>query len=81
MNRATRLCGDGPTLVADMAAILHGGPCEILAASIKSPAEAVATLLAGAQHLSLPWEVLASLAEHRLTELAMQEFASLVREP
>jgi transaldolase len=75
VNRATRLCGDGPALVAEIAGILDGSPCEVLAASIKSPAEAVDTLLAGAEHLTLPWEVLAAMAEHPLTELALAEFA------
>jgi transaldolase len=75
VNRATRLCGDGPALVAEMVAILGDRSCEILAASIKSPAEAVDTLLAGAHHLTLPWELLAGLAGHRLTELAMEESA------
>ena len=75
VNRATRLCGDGPALVAEMAAILSDRSCEILAASIKSPTEAVDTLLAGAHHLTLPWELLAGLVGHRLTELAMDEFA------
>jgi transaldolase len=75
VNRATRLCGDGPALVAEIAGVLDGCPCEILAASIKSPAEAVDTLLAGARHLTLPWEVLAAMAEHPLTGLALEEFA------
>ena len=78
VNRATRLCGDGPALVAEIAGVLDGSLCEILAASIKSPAEAVDTLLAGAEHLTLPWEVLAAMAEHRLTELALEEFARLL---
>jgi transaldolase len=75
VNRATRLCGDGPALVAEIAGILDGSPCEILAASIKSPAEAVDTLLAGAEHVTLPWDVLAAMAEHPLTALALEEFA------
>ena len=81
VNRTTRLCGDGPGLVAEMSAVLGDGACEILAASIKSPAEAVDTLLAGALHLTLSWKVLAALAEHRLTELAMEEFARAVLGP
>jgi transaldolase len=83
VNRATRLCGDGPALVAEIAAILNSPAsslagnrvCEILAASIKSPAEAVDTLLAGAHHLTLSWAVLVALAQHPLTDLAMDEFA------
>lgn len=58
-----------------MAAILEGTDCQILAASIKTPVEAVEALLAGAHHLSLPWEVLVAMAHHDLTELALQEFA------
>jgi transaldolase len=75
VNRATRLCGDGPTLVAGMAAVLEGSTCQILAASIKTSAEAVDTLLAGAQNLTLPWSVLAGLAEHPLTRQAIDQFA------
>ncbi len=75
VNRATRYCGSGPALVAEMASILEGADCEILAASIKSPEEAVEALLAGAHHVSLPWDVLAAMAHHHLTDLALQEFA------
>jgi transaldolase len=75
VNRATRLCGDGPALVAGMAAVLEGRDCQILAASVKTPDEAVDTLLAGAQHLTLPWSVLAGLAEHPLTRQAIDQFA------
>ena len=76
VNRATRYCGSGPGLVAEMAAILEGTGCEILAASVKTPAEAAEALIAGAHHLSLPWEVLAAMAHHDLTDLALQEFAA-----
>ena len=75
VNRATRYCGSGPALVAEIAAILEGAECQILAASLKSPAEVVETLLAGAHHVSLPWDVLAAMAQHHLTDLALEEFA------
>jgi transaldolase len=75
VNRATRLLGDGLALVGEIAAVLGNSPCEILAASIKSAGEAAATVTAGAQHLTLPWAILASLAHHPLTEQAMDEFA------
>jgi transaldolase len=79
VNRATRLCGDGLALVAAIRTVLEGRECEILAASIKSAEEAVSTVGAGAHHLTLPWEVLSSLAEHPLTRQAMEEFAAVVR--
>jgi transaldolase len=78
-NRTTRLAGSGAALVAEIAGVLRDGFCEILAASIKSPAEAVDALLAGAHHLTVPWQVLTGMANHRLTELALDEFADAAR--
>lgn len=75
VNRATRYCGSGSALVAEIAAILEGSACKLLAASIKSPAEVVETLLAGADHVTLSWDVLAAMAHHQLTDLAIEEFA------
>ncbi|AMW28177.1 MULTISPECIES: transaldolase family protein [Arthrospira] len=74
VNRATRFLGDGITLVKDMAEILAGSETKILAASIKSPEEAVATLKAGAYHLTLPWDILQSLTTHELSNQTVQEF-------
>ncbi|MGD8399229.1 MAG: transaldolase family protein [Anaerolineae bacterium] len=76
VNRTTRLCGSGPALVADMAAVLKGTGCDILAASIKDPAEAVAALQAGARHLTVSWRVIEEMAAHRLTEMALADFAA-----
>jgi transaldolase len=75
VNRATRLLGDGLALVGGMAKMLSSTQTEILAASIKSPEEAIATLQAGAHHLTLPLKVLRTLAEHELTEKTVVEFA------
>lgn len=74
VNRATRFLGDGITLVKDMAEILAGSETKILAASIKSPEEAVATLKAGAYHLTLPLDILQSLTTHELSNKTVQEF-------
>lgn len=75
VNRATRLLGDGFALVREMAAVLQGSHTEILAASIKSPQEAVASLQAGAHHLTLPIDVLQSMTTHELSEQTVTEFA------
>ena len=75
VNRATRLLGDGFALVRDMANVLQSANTEILAASIKSPEEAVKTLLAGAHHLTLPFEVLQAMAVHELSQQTVDEFA------
>ncbi len=75
VNRATRLLGDGLALVTGMAKVLQGSKTEILAASIKSPEEAVAALQAGAHHLTLPLPILQSLTTHELSEQTVTEFA------
>jgi transaldolase len=75
VNRATRLLGDGFALVRDMANVLQRTNTEILAASIKSPEEAVKTLLAGAHHLTLPLNVLQAMAVHELSQQTVDEFA------
>jgi transaldolase len=75
VNRATRLLGDGFALVQDMANVLKQSNTEILAASIKSPEEAVKTLLAGAHHLTLPFDVLQAITVHELSQQTVDEFA------
>jgi transaldolase len=75
VNRATRLLGDGFALVQDMANVLKTTNTEILAASIKSPEEAVKTLLAGAHHLTLPLDILQAIAVHELSQQTVDEFA------
>lgn len=75
VNRATRFLGDGIALVRAMADILQGSSTEILAASIKSPEKASATLIAGAHHLTLPFAILQALTVHDLSEKAVAEFA------
>lgn len=77
VNRTTRLVGDGLAWVRQLRAICDatGGRTEVLAASIKSPDEAVATLLAGAHHLSMPLAVLRALGDHALSDATIVEFA------
>ncbi|MBD2664451.1 transaldolase [Richelia sinica FACHB-800] len=76
VNRATRLLGDGIALVQDMANVLKGSGVEILAASIKSQSEAAASLLAGADHLTLPLSMLQAMATHQLSEQTVADFAA-----
>ncbi|MBD2595661.1 transaldolase [Nostoc sp. MBR 210] len=75
VNRATRLLGDGVALVQEMASVLKGSSTEIMAASIKSPQEAVASLQAGAHHLTLPLAMLQSMTNHELSVQTIDEFA------
>ena len=76
VNRTTRLYGDGPGLVREMRQVIDAGgsPMRILAASVKSPEEAVASLLAGAHDLTLPLAVIEALGEHPGSLAAIDEF-------
>ena len=75
VNRATRKLGDSFSLVQEKAKVLQKTNTEILAASIKSPEEAVKTLLAGAHHLTLPFDILQAIAVHELSQQTVDEFA------
>ena len=74
VNRATRLMGDGLRLVREVAEVLKNSETEIIAASIKSAEQACASLAAGAQHLTLPFEVLMNLMVNPLSEQTLAEF-------
>jgi transaldolase len=76
VNRSTRLLGDGIDLVRRMRAVIDadGAHTQILAASLKSADEAIAALLAGAHHLSLPLALIESMGEHDLSYKSIQEF-------
>ncbi|MBP7691952.1 MAG: hypothetical protein KA764_08545 [Anaerolineales bacterium] len=77
VNRSTRLLGDGLALVREMRAVIDAqrAPVEIVAASIKSPEEATATVLAGAHHLTLPLAIIQAMGQHALSDQAIAEFA------
>lgn len=76
VNRSTRLLGDGIALVRQMRAVVDalGSPAQILAASVKTPQEAVDTILAGAHGLTLPLEVMLALGQHPLSDQSIAEF-------
>lgn len=77
VNRCTRLQGDGPALVAEMAAIAEatGGHAQVLAASFRSLSEVVDTVLAGAHFVSVSLELLLAMGDHPLSDQAIAEFA------
>lgn len=75
VNRATQLLGDGPGLVRAIRDVLAGSEVEIIAASIKSPEEAINTLRAGAHHLTMPLQIIQAMGEHELSRQAIAEFA------
>ncbi len=76
VNRATRLLGDGLALVSEIAAVLDGSKTRLLAASLKSPEEAMDAFIAGADDLTLPYETLMAMSHHELSKLAVQDFVA-----
>ena len=74
VNRVTRFTGDGPHLVGLLAEVLRPTACEILAAGIKTPAEAIDCLRAGAHHISAPLAVIQAMSESPLTQQALADF-------
>ncbi|WP_347273065.1 transaldolase family protein [Candidatus Kuenenia sp.] len=76
VNRATKLIGNGLALLNAMSKILHGSTTEILAASIKSSEEVSSSLLYGADHLTLPFNLLSTLCIHEHSEEAVRQFNS-----
>jgi len=58
-----------------MADVLKKTNTEILVDRIKSPLEAVKTLLAGAHHLTLPFDVLQAMTVPELSQQTVDEFA------
>lgn len=78
VNRSMRLLGDGIALVWQMRAVIdaQNSGTQIIAASIKTPDEAISTVLAGADHLTLPLNLIASMAEHPFSIKTIEEFKS-----
>jgi transaldolase len=74
VNRATKQLGDGLALVEDLAMMLTGSRTEILAASLKSAKEAVDAFRAGAQHITVPYELLSSFSNHPLSTETVEQF-------
>ena len=74
VNRATKWMGDGLALTRGCAEMLVGSGTEIIAASLKSLEEVVAAYNAGAQHLTLPFDILQTLIENEHSDRAVQLF-------
>jgi transaldolase len=74
VNRTTKQLGNGLALVGELAKVLAGSQTEIVAASLKSRKEAVDALLAGAQHITVPFDLLANLSIHPLSVQTVDQF-------
>ena len=80
VNRATRQLGDGIGLVEEIADVIAvtGASTEILAASFHNLGEVVEATRAGADHVTIPLELLSRMGDHPLSEQAIEEFAQFV---
>lgn len=77
VDRAERLRPEVPLLPALRSALdTLDDPPRILAASIKGPDQAVEALIAGANAITAPLEVLRAMARDPLTDAAVDEFAA-----
>lgn len=74
VSRATKLLGDGLSLITQISRILQGSQTQLLAASLKSPMAASSAILSGADHLTLPLDVLNALTYHEHSEDAVSNF-------
>ncbi|MBC8550050.1 MAG: transaldolase [Candidatus Brocadiales bacterium] len=74
VGRATKLLGDGLSLITEISRVLQGSQTQLLAASLKSSMEASSAILAGADHLTLPFDVLNALVYHEHSETAFKDF-------
>ncbi len=74
VGRATRLLGDGLSLITEISRVLQGSHTQLLAASLKTPMEASSAILAGADHLTMPFDVLNALTYHEHSEDAVKDF-------
>lgn len=79
VNRLTRQMGDGIAVLRDVAAIVRGSRTRVLAASLKTCDEVVAAVLAGADDVTIPLDVILALGEHELSYKAIADFAASVK--
>jgi transaldolase len=81
VNRMARYSGQGVALVQEIARILPGAGrrVELLAASLRDVPEVLECLAAGAQHVTLPLALIREMAEHPLSQQAIEEFARVSR--
>jgi len=74
VGRATKLLGDGLSLITEISRVLQGSQTQLLAASLKSPIEASSAILSGADHLTMPFDVLNALTYNEHSEDAVKDF-------
>jgi TalC/MipB family fructose-6-phosphate aldolase len=80
-NRITRAGGDGVAAVRAMreSLALHGLPCRLLVASVKSLEEMERVVAAGAHHVTVPLDLVLQAARHPASDEASARFQEDLR--
>ncbi|MCP4542777.1 MAG: transaldolase [Chloroflexi bacterium] len=79
VNRLTRQLGDGIAILRDCATIVKSHPTKVLAASLKSVDEVIAAVLAGADDVTIPLDLILALGNHELSQKAIDDFAAAMK--
>jgi transaldolase len=79
LNRMTRTGGDGAAVVERMAQIASTSDLELVVASIKNVEEMERAILAGADHVTLPFAVVEEIVDHPLSRQAIADFAAAAK--
>lgn len=79
VSRLTKQLGDGIGILRDCVSIARKSPVRILAASLKSVDEVIATIMTEVPDITLPLELILKLGEHELSLKAIEEFSTTKR--
>jgi len=76
VSRLTKQLGNGIEILRDCVAVAQKSPIRVLAASLKSVDEVIATLMTEVSDITLPLELILKLGEHELSRKAIEEFST-----
>jgi transaldolase len=79
VNRLTRQLGDGVAIMHDCVEVCKGSSTRVIAASLKSPQEVTAVLLAGADDVTIPLDLILDMGNHPLSQKAIEDFAAATK--
>jgi transaldolase len=76
VGRLDDISQDGMELISDIMTILrnYGFSTEVIVASVRSPMHVVQSALIGADIATIPYNVIAQMARHPLTDIGMEQF-------
>jgi transaldolase len=74
VHRLTTQLGDGVAVLRGCVEVLQDTPTRVIAASLKSPAEVVSAVQAGAHDITITLDLILALGEHELSHKAIADF-------